>query len=176
GRLVYVDPRMNLTGMNADEWVAPNPGTEGAVALAIANVIVNERLAPAAGMTASIRTLVNAHAPADVATKSGVPVAVIQRLAREFASQAPSLAVACGMGAQHPNAAFTAAAAHILNVVAGNVGKTVGFDNEAKWPGGGYGELKRFSDAVAGGRVGVLLIHGANPVYGAPQALNLAAN
>ncbi len=175
GRLVYVDPRMNLTGMNADEWVAPNPGTEGAVALAIANVIMNERLAPAGGMTGAIRTLVSAHAPADVATRSGVPVEVIQRLAREFTSQGPSLAVAGGMGAQHPNAAFTAAAAHILNVVAGSVGKTVGFDNEAKWPGGGYGELKRFSDAVAGGKVDVLLVHGSNPVFGAPQGLNLGS-
>src|SRR4051812_24307878 len=87
GRVVYVDPRMNLTGMNADEWVAPNPGTEGAVALAIANVIARDH--SGGGMTGSIRPLLGPHAPADVATRSGVSVEVIERLAREFA-QGPS--------------------------------------------------------------------------------------
>src|SRR6266566_1882390 len=28
-KLVFVGPRMTLTGMNADEWIAPVPGTEG---------------------------------------------------------------------------------------------------------------------------------------------------
>ncbi|HXF94534.1 MAG TPA: molybdopterin-dependent oxidoreductase, partial [Gemmatimonadales bacterium] len=44
-KLVYVGPRMPLTGMNADEWVAVAPGTEGDLALALASVIVRERLA-----------------------------------------------------------------------------------------------------------------------------------
>src|SRR5262245_4988501 len=39
-RMIYVSPRLSLTGMNADEWVPIRPGSEAAVALAMAGVIV----------------------------------------------------------------------------------------------------------------------------------------
>src|SRR6266581_4865572 len=39
-KFVYVGPRLSLTGMNADEWIAARPGTEGMLALALAQVIV----------------------------------------------------------------------------------------------------------------------------------------
>ncbi|MGH7671325.1 MAG: molybdopterin-dependent oxidoreductase, partial [Gemmatimonadales bacterium] len=35
-KFVFVGPRMSLTGMTADEWVAARPGTEGTLALAMA--------------------------------------------------------------------------------------------------------------------------------------------
>ncbi|MGH7700316.1 MAG: molybdopterin-dependent oxidoreductase, partial [Gemmatimonadales bacterium] len=44
-KFVHVGPRLGLTGMSADEWIAAAPGTEGALALALAAVIVRERLA-----------------------------------------------------------------------------------------------------------------------------------
>ena len=37
-KFVYAAPRMDLTGLNADEWLATRPGTETALALAMANV------------------------------------------------------------------------------------------------------------------------------------------
>src|ERR1043166_8195222 len=40
---VYAGPRMNLTGMNADEWHAIVPGTEALLALGMANVLLSER-------------------------------------------------------------------------------------------------------------------------------------
>src|SRR5262249_51214698 len=125
GRFVHVEPRMSLTGMNADEWVAPVTGTEGAIALAMAHVIVRDRLGRPKGDVAGIRGLLDSHSPADVAGRSGVPANTIERLAREFAAGGPSLAVGGGIGAQHVNAASVAAAAYILNYVTGNIGKTV---------------------------------------------------
>src|SRR2546422_772699 len=44
-KFVYVGPRLSVTGMNADEWIAARPGTEGTLALAMAQVIVSQRLA-----------------------------------------------------------------------------------------------------------------------------------
>ena len=38
-KLVYAGPRMDLTGLNADEWLAIRPGTEAALALAMANQV-----------------------------------------------------------------------------------------------------------------------------------------
>src|SRR5206468_1909874 len=111
--------------------------------------------------------------PTEVATRAGIPVGTIERLAREFASQGPSLAVAGGMGAQHGNALLTSAAAHILNYVTGNVGRTVTFDAGATLPGG-YPELRRLADAARGGNVGALLVHGVNPVYASPASAGVA--
>ncbi|MGH7807218.1 MAG: molybdopterin-dependent oxidoreductase, partial [Thermodesulfobacteriota bacterium] len=45
GKLVQIEPRVSLTGANADEWVAIKPGTEAFLALGIANVILSEGLA-----------------------------------------------------------------------------------------------------------------------------------
>src|SRR5258705_5287096 len=49
GTFVFVAPRLSLTGMNADEWVAITPGTEGVLALAMVRVMVDEGLANASG-------------------------------------------------------------------------------------------------------------------------------
>src|SRR5829696_9917552 len=42
-KFVYAAPRMDLTGLNADEWLATRPGTETALALAMANVVAGLR-------------------------------------------------------------------------------------------------------------------------------------
>ncbi|MBI3981492.1 MAG: molybdopterin-dependent oxidoreductase, partial [Gemmatimonadetes bacterium] len=97
GKFVHVEPRLSLTGMNADEWIASAPGTEGLLALAMAHVIVAERLTPQAPDAARVRPLLDAHAPGSVAARCGVPVETIERLAREFAA-GPSVALAGGVG------------------------------------------------------------------------------
>jgi molybdopterin-containing oxidoreductase family iron-sulfur binding subunit len=115
------------------------------------------------------------YAPQAVAPRSGVSVEVLERLAREFASQ-PSVAVAGGMGAQHADAHGTAAAVHLLNYVAGNVGRTVVF-GPAPNPSGSssYGRLAELARAMEAGEIAVLLVHGANPAYAAPGGLGLGA-
>ena len=40
-RFVFVGPRLGLTGQNADEWVPVRPGSEAAVALAMARVLAD---------------------------------------------------------------------------------------------------------------------------------------
>ncbi|BAK44014.1 molybdopterin-dependent oxidoreductase [Eggerthella sp. YY7918] len=41
-KLVNIDPHMSAAGAKADQWIPIRPGTDAAVALAIANTIVNE--------------------------------------------------------------------------------------------------------------------------------------
>ena len=38
GKFIQIEPRMSLTGANADEWIHARPGTEGVVALGIAHI------------------------------------------------------------------------------------------------------------------------------------------
>ncbi len=171
GRYVHIEPRMSMTAMSADEWIAPVPGSEALLALALAHIIMRDRGAAVPPDALRLRALLAAHTPQGAAARTGVAVETIERLAREFAA-GPSLAVAGGIGAQHPQAHVTAAAVNVLNYVAGNVGRTVRFGPEPTVAfGGGYGDLADLTRAMREGRVGVLLVHGANPAYASPAGL-----
>jgi molybdopterin-containing oxidoreductase family iron-sulfur binding subunit len=134
---------------------------------------VRERLARTPPGAAPLRALLDAHLPGAVVSRTGVPIETMERLAREFAA-GPSVAVAGGMGAQHANAAFTAAAVHILNYVTGNVGRTVTFDAQANLPGSGHAQLATLVQDMEAQRVQVLLVRDANPVYASPAGAAFA--
>src|SRR3954451_16658739 len=98
-KFVYVAPRMSLTGLNADQWHAIRPGSEAALALAMANVLVAGRGNPA------LLTALSDYTPQMASQETGLPAATIERLAHEFGAARPSLAVAGGIGSQHSGAA-----------------------------------------------------------------------
>lgn len=169
GRYVHIEPRMSMTAMSADEWIAPKPGTEAAIALGIAAVIVRDALVDVPRDASRVQDLLDAHDPAAVSAQTGVSADIIERLAREFTQQ-PSLAVAGGIGAQHDQAHETAAAVNILNYMAGNVGRTVKFGADLNPAGdSSYRDVMDLVNAMQGGSVGVLFVHGANPAYATPS-------
>ncbi len=172
-KCVYVGPRRSLTGLNADEWLATAPGTEAAVALAMAQVILAERSGWPSDASA-LRPLLAEHTPERAAERSGIEAERIRQLAREFASAQPSLAVAGGIAGQHRAAIEVCAAVNILNYVAGNVGTTVRFGARLQ-AGDGYAGLRALQSAMDASRVGVVLVHEANPVYALPRAAGFAA-
>ena len=167
-RFVYIAPRMDLTGLNADEWHSVKPGTEAALALAMANV-----LSAGAG-SQRLRGALASFTPEMASRETGLPAATIERLAREFGAARPSLAVAGGVGNQHAGAIELCAAVNILNYVAGNIGETVRFGSDPD-TGEGYAGLQRLLSDIDAGRVAVLLVHDANPAYALPKASNFAA-
>ena len=163
-KFVYVGPRMPQTALSADEWLPVAPGTEGLLALAMAQVIVRQRLAAVPADAARL----SLPAPASVAQAVGLDAGTIERLAREFAAAGAGLAVAGGMAAHYPNGAEIVAAINILNYVAGAVGKTVKFGADLAQGSGAAGshrELSELTADMAAGNVALLLVHGANPVY-----------
>jgi molybdopterin-containing oxidoreductase family iron-sulfur binding subunit len=167
-KFVHAGPRMDLTGLNADEWLSVPPGTEAALALAMASVVSAER-----GSEGSLGAALASYTPAAVSKETGIPAERIERIAREFAAASPSLAVAGGIGAQHAGATELCAAVNILNYVAGNVGQTVNFAGDLG-SGDGYAALAELAAAMGGGQVGVLLVHDANPVYALPRSSGFA--
>jgi len=169
-RYVHVEPRMSMTGMSADEWVAPRPGADALVALALAHVIVRDRLASLPADVGRVRGMLDAYAPDTVTERAGVPAATLERLAREFAA-VPSVALAGGIGAQHDAANATARAVCVLNYVTGNVGRTVLFDRDPPAPPATYAETAALVQEMRSGAVGALFVHGADPVYATPAAL-----
>jgi anaerobic selenocysteine-containing dehydrogenase/Fe-S-cluster-containing dehydrogenase component len=168
-KFVYLAPRRDLTGLNADEWHAIRPGSEAVLALAMANVLAGER-----GGDPGVRNALGAYTPDIAARETGLPAAKIQQLAHDFGAARPSLAVAGGVGSQHAGAAEVCAAVNLLNYVAGNIGETVLFGAD---PDGSDGPaaLEELLSVVDGGGVEVLLVHDANPAYTLPRASNFAA-
>jgi anaerobic selenocysteine-containing dehydrogenase/Fe-S-cluster-containing dehydrogenase component len=163
---VFVGPRLSLTGQNADTWVPINPGSEAAVALAIANIV-----AAKAGQPTPYDSILGAYGPAAVAQASGVPEGVLQELATAFTAQGPTLAVGTGIAGQHRNATAANLAVLVLNAVAGNVGRTV-FVGEgmSPAPASRYAEMEATISAMAGGSVAVAMVHGTNPAFTLPAA------
>lgn len=95
GRFVQVEPRMSLTGANADEWLPATTGSEGFLALAIAQVISREKLlkdAPEPKVTAGS---LDDYAPEKTREITGIEPDQIIRIAREFAASERPLAI-CG--------------------------------------------------------------------------------
>ncbi|MGE5231580.1 MAG: molybdopterin-dependent oxidoreductase, partial [Deltaproteobacteria bacterium] len=162
-------PRMSLTGQNADEWHAIRPGSEAALALALANLLVTEHGAAAGPLAGSLA----AFTPERAATESGVPAETIRRIAGEFAAAKPSLAVAGGVASQHRGAIEACAAVNVLNWVAGNIGQTVHFGADLE-AADGAAALDALGAALDGGQVAVLLVHEANPLYALPRSAGFA--
>ncbi|MCG6989671.1 MAG: molybdopterin-dependent oxidoreductase [Gemmatimonadetes bacterium] len=166
GRFVYVGPRLSITGLNADEWFPIKPGAEAAVALGMANVIVGGNTA-AAGPYAPV---LRAFDPRSAATAAGVSEDAIRKLADRFMNEGPSLALGPGVAAHHRNATAANLAVLILNKVAGNVGRTLYLDGGPNTPTRPYADMEAAIRSMAGGKVGVVMIHGANPAYTLPAA------
>ncbi|MCC7132239.1 MAG: 4Fe-4S dicluster domain-containing protein [Gemmatimonadales bacterium] len=172
-KFVYVGPRMSLTGINADQWLAPTPGSEVSLALGIANAVLSTRTSAPAD-AAALRPLLAQYGIDRVAQDTGLPAEAVRKLFDEFAAVTPSLAVAGGVALQHPAAVDLCAAVHILNYVAGNVGTTVRFG--AGTPAGdGYGALAELQKAMDAGQIDLVIFHEANPLHSVPKSSGFAA-
>ena len=165
GRFAFVGSRLSLTGQNADEWLPIQPGSEALVALAMANV------ASGGGVSAGpYRNIVATYTPENVANATGVEAESIRELAERFAN-GPSLALGPGIAGLHRGATAANVAVAILNAVAGNVGRTVHYDApQLDAPSAGFAPMQQTIEAMSGGQVGAVLVHGSNPAYALPAS------
>ena len=166
---VFVGPRLNLTGQNADEWVPTAAGAEHMVALGMANLIAARN-----GNAGPYASILSSYPVETVAQATGLEADTIRDLANRFV-EGPSIAVGPGVAGQHRNATAANLAVHILNAVAGNVGNTVHLgttvDAAASRP---YGEMETAIRDMAGGNVGVVMVHGTNPAFSLPSTSGFA--
>lgn len=89
GRMVLFDPRRTETAKRADEHHFVRPGTDAALILSIANVILSEGLArpaPYVDGLDKVRRPLEEFTPERAARIAGVGADTIRRLAREFAT------------------------------------------------------------------------------------------
>jgi anaerobic selenocysteine-containing dehydrogenase len=92
GEVIVVDPRRTGTAAAADEWLAIRPGTDAALLLAIANVVVTEervnlgRIAHLIEGVERFAEVVAEWTPERVAPVTGIDASRIRSLARKLAS------------------------------------------------------------------------------------------
>ncbi len=127
-RIVQIEPRLSVTASKADEWVPIRPGTEGALALGLAWVILSERLYDADfvdnhchGFEAWSAAVLKDYAPSKVADLTGISEERIKRLAREFAGMSPAIAVGGQAIDEQTNGLVSQLAIHSLNALVGSI-------------------------------------------------------
>lgn len=178
GVLIQVEPKMSMTGMNADLWVPARPGTEGVLALGIANALITKHQIDGSGLSQAQRDLIAQYGAEKVAEVTGVNGDTVARIATYLKERSPSLVLSGDSAHGHVHGYQNAMAAMMLNVLLGNVGKTIEASNAVAFDDlrartGGSRALLDFAKAVGEGRYDVVFFQGANPVYTAPGHLAL---
>jgi anaerobic selenocysteine-containing dehydrogenase len=198
--LVQVEPRASVTASQADVWLACKPGTEGVLALAMANLIIQAGQADAAASGAAgfgefKAMLAGMYGLDQVSKSTGVPAAKIKAVAEGFMKASQAVAV-CGPGnSGDPGRLFDFMAVLALNAVKGNLGKPGGLVLRGELPWKDLGEplalpkaarldggdsrimgLDSVYDLAAAALKGkpypleALIVVGCNPAFSGPQA------
>jgi anaerobic selenocysteine-containing dehydrogenase len=148
GKVVIIDPRQGVSGAKADEWIPIKPGTDAALALAMAHVIIRtgtidssfinnysfgfEDFADETGrkLIKGFKSLVlENYAPERVEAITGITATTITRLAGEFAANKPAVAILPGKGGLLNGTiggVYAAMAVHMLNALVGSIDKPGG--------------------------------------------------
>src|SRR6185436_9470193 len=145
-----------LTGASADEWVAIKPGTEGVLALGLANAL---------GAKGASQ-----YTPAEVEKQTGIKADRVERLAAMLKDIRPAVAVVAGAPLAQTNGLFTAMAVNTLNQALGAVDAAGGLSFTPQAGRTPTRPLRTFAaDVLAGKTVPqVLFVDGVNPVHTAP--------
>lgn len=183
GKLVQIEPRMSMTGANADEWLPGTVGSEGLIASAIAQVIIRENLIRESAAAKLPPESLDDYAPEQTASLTGIAAETIVRVAREFAASERPLAIGPGSGASQDIAETNDSMIHFLNVLRGNINKPGGvlfpgideFDAldalpppEAPVRGAGRWSLNGINGTPD---IPALLVHRVNPLLVAPRSI-----
>ena len=149
-----------MTAAKADEWIPIRPGTDGALALGIAHVLMNEDLydqrfveAHTFGFEAFKGLILEEYPPEAVAKITGVSAKTIERLARELAEGRPSLAIADRGVGNYTNGLYSRWAVHCLNALLGSIDAPGGVLIPPEIPPGAWPPLKRDALAKKGHRM-----------------------
>jgi anaerobic selenocysteine-containing dehydrogenase len=168
GHFTYVGGRLSLTAASADRWMPARPGSEGALALGMARLILAESLYDKTALSANglraeeLLGRLKAYDLPSVAEATGLTQKSIAEVAREFATIHPSLAMAGDMVAFQSNGQESARAVLLLNVLMGNLNRPGGV-----YPDGGatdgattsFDEFLSLVKKMSSGEIRVALIH-----------------
>jgi len=126
-KLIVIDPQRTRPAEQADLHASLRPGTDLALALGLAHIIIADRLYDSdfvSKWTSGFEALaerVSAYTPERVAIITEIPVDLIKRIAKIYASQKPAFLDAGNALEHHTNSGQTARAVMILRAITGNL-------------------------------------------------------
>jgi thiosulfate reductase/polysulfide reductase chain A len=128
-KLTYIDPRQSESAVNATDWLQLNPGSDMALALGFIHVILRDNLANMDFVRKycygynELLEHAKQYTPQWAAEKTGIDAATIERIAWEFAKDAPNVvAIPPRRMTRYGNDTQTIRAVAILNALMGNWG------------------------------------------------------
>ncbi|MBI4760241.1 MAG: molybdopterin-containing oxidoreductase family protein [Chloroflexota bacterium] len=182
-KIVIIDPRQGIHGAKADEWIPIKPGTDAALALGMAYVIIKSNLFDSEfvheysfgfdDFAADGKThkgfknfVLENYDPQKVEQITGVPATTIARLAGEFATNKPAVAILPGKGGLLNGSiegVYAAMAVHMLNALVGSIETKGGVLTQQYFPLPDYPALP--SDAVAKKGLAAERVDGAGTLF-----------
>ena len=209
GKVVVVDPRRTETAREADEWIPIRPGTDAALLLGMLQVLLErgridrEPLRRIARGLGAVEKRLDAFRREDAARHTGIPVAVIERMALEFADARSSVAYSRVGVCNSRTGTLGTFATDLLNIAAGRLGavggamfaspaldparvlRLPGMDGHARWRSRVRGLPETLGDLPAAclaeeietpgpGQVRALVCYAGNPVLSTPNGRRLA--
>lgn len=178
-KMITVDPRLSTAASKSHEWLPIIPGTDGALANAIAYVILTEGLWSrefvgdfkngrnifGEGRTINPEAFVEKETlgiieywneevqywpPERAAKETGIPAEQIVRVARMIAEAAPNVCVWMGPGVcMNPRGTYSAMAVHAINALVGSIDNVGGPRDPMKPVRGKYPKLDKYIDDLA---------------------------
>jgi anaerobic selenocysteine-containing dehydrogenase len=152
GKIVAVETRLSITAAKADEWIPIKRGTDAALALGMAHVIIDEGLfdedfveehtfgfdewTDESGVAhMGFKDLVlRDYSPQKASDICGVPASTIRRLAREFGTSGPSLATGARGNSMQTNGTYNRMAVHSLTALCGGIDRPGGILSQKNPP------------------------------------------
>ncbi|MFQ5745386.1 MAG: molybdopterin dinucleotide binding domain-containing protein, partial [Acidobacteriota bacterium] len=178
GRHVQLEPRLSLTGANADQWLPIRPGSEYALAMGLLHQILVEELDRdlPAPLREGLVEITKPFVAVRAAELTGVPADSILYLARAFARARPGVALPVGVSASGRTATAAHIAVNLLNLATGNLGVTLELvDSPSAAALATHAELGTLIERMAADELAILVLHDTNPSYTLPPSSGWAA-
>lgn len=183
GKFIQIEPRFSMSAANADEWLYVNPGQEGKLALSIAYELIHQGYA-SSKWESVLGINLNSFSPTRVYSEIGLDSAdKIKAIAKEFGENAPkSLALGGGISSAYTNGSFNLSAIYTLNQLVNSVGDegVIKFNPDSALKNvtalskrASFSEWESLSNEIQSGKVKILAVRGADPVYSLPDSVGI---
>jgi len=154
-KIIQIESRMSDTATRVDEWVGINPGTETALALGIAHVLIKQGIYNqefinnyTAGFDSFKKLVLEQYKLERVSKITGVSKEDIIRIAKEFGQAKRPIAIWGRGKGDIPCGLYEIMAIHSLNALIGNINRKGGVicfndPSETWWPEFGLDEIAK---------------------------------
>ncbi len=188
-KIITFDVRMSETASMSNAWYPIKSGTDGIVALAMSRLILENGLEDRESIQnylsvplSELNNHLKRYTLKEAEAETGIDAFLIEKLAIEFSTLKPSLAIGGGGLFDHQNGFENARAILLLNIIAGNISREGGLylikEDILKSPLFSQDKIRQsFSSVIRGiteysEKIDTYFVIHSNPAYEDPECLS----